>query len=78
MTITVLGGLGFPAAAFQALIGGEPVDLPLDIEQAVDPFEGFERQSLLRQALIDAQPPQVPTVICRVSIGPHKAISTAR
>ncbi|EKJ97391.1 hypothetical protein C241_01684 [Bradyrhizobium lupini HPC(L)] len=32
----------FLAATFQVLIGRQPVDLPLDIEQAVDPFDGFD------------------------------------
>ncbi|UJW77567.1 hypothetical protein [Rhizobium sp. SL42] len=28
-----------PAAAFQALVGGKPVDLPFDVEQGIDPVD---------------------------------------
>lgn len=33
----------FLAATIQALIGRKRVDLPLDIKQAVDPLDSFER-----------------------------------
>ena len=31
------------AAALQALLGGKTVDLPLDIEQGIYPFDGLQR-----------------------------------
>lgn len=42
----------FLAATFQALIGRQPVDLALDIEQAVDPFDGFERHRRERRGVL--------------------------
>lgn len=42
----------FLVATSQALIGRKPVDLPLDIEQAVDPFDGFERHRRDRRGVL--------------------------
>jgi hypothetical protein len=43
----------FLAATFQALIGRKPVDLPLDIEQRVDPFDGLQCQWRDRRGVLD-------------------------
>ena len=39
-------------ALFQALVGGKPVDFPLDIEQRIDPFDGLQRHGRDRRGFL--------------------------
>lgn len=39
------------AAVGQTLLGGKTVDLPFDIEQGIDPFDGLQRHRRDRRSL---------------------------
>ena len=52
-------------ATLQAFIGDKPVDLPLDIEQDVDPLDGFERHRRDRRCVLST------LGVCR-NVGEHE------
>ncbi|MCY1301405.1 hypothetical protein D9M70_510160 [compost metagenome] len=43
-----------PASTLQALVGGKSVDLPLDVEQGIHPFDGFKCHRRDRRGVLSA------------------------